>query len=898
MPLCRPKTARLVSAIVLVICALGVAGAAPAADAFPAAPVSPAMPYDPAFPAPRDSGPLSQQLSVVGDPRVAADLSPNGGMALDQSTWPSGVLAITGPLSRRLYLDAGFSQSRDALPSVTGTLRFDGGPLRMQAGDITANLAGGDFLQLNQPARGLQFDARTMRGAVTGIVSEVVAVTQTDTLAGTGTAGPYYLTGAPVAPGSEVASVDGVVLRRGIDYLIDYAGGSITLVGRVLAEGAQALVRYQPMRGRLAPGTLLGLRATLSPTHGLTLGLSHASGLRADAAGASAVDHAVTGLDFDWQDSRGLSFSLQGASSNGPAVPGVGSGALAAAASYAANRASASVRYQTVDAGFSQLDDSTQALPGRSLDWAATLIPLDAVSLFVSGADAVRSTDTRQPAAEGVRSQTIGIDIHPIGLPALVAQRTTQETRQPTGAGGDVTINDSVVASWVRGQFFASANLDRGSLISTPGDAPGGTAMRNTSQAASLNLTQRFGPRLETSLMLGANDQRSETDAGVVATGGRQLLASSTYQWSDRLSTTIHAQGTATYPMQGTEGAGSPAQTGEATGLTTSWRVLHGLDVQAGYATDWARTDAAGGVAGARQGARTLSLSGSFQPDTALSASASVNVRRHGQSADGTTSAGTDTSLLGYATFAPREGVSLSGSVSADTVDAGGAAPVQRSGMAALRGDWQATPTTAIGLSCSGRQYADADYGASGSATLAASATWRPRDAVAFGGYVAGQALRDPLVIGASRSYLAGANVECSPARHLNAALDAQRVWGSSVDGVSRLWQDEGLARRSSAAMADGAGWLPVAGDAVTLLAATARYSPWVGHDALIGGEVALGDGPAGTTRRSALRLGWHYRPDARLSIALDARLAGAVGMQDGLGYAERSLSFEGAWRF
>ncbi|MGD8241079.1 MAG: hypothetical protein PVH68_21175, partial [Armatimonadota bacterium] len=86
------------------------------------------------------------------------------------------------------------------------------------------------------------------------------------TLAGSGTAGPYSLKGAPIADGSEEVRVDEQVMQFGVDYVVDYETGKLYFEtdenpSRIIPNTSAITVRYRSRpRPRLGVGGLPGLQ--------------------------------------------------------------------------------------------------------------------------------------------------------------------------------------------------------------------------------------------------------------------------------------------------------------------------------------------------------------------------------------------------------------------------------------------------------------------------------------------------------------------------------------------------------------------------------------------------------------------------------------------------------------
>ncbi len=115
----------------------------------------------------------------------------------------------------------------------------------------------------------------------TGLPSTSVA--KTDQILGDGTPGPFYLTYRPVASGSELLMINGVLQARNTAYTINYDTGAILFTaGYAPPYGATVIVTYQVVE-----------------------------------QGSSATDSSVTGMDMEWQALHGLALNVQTAQSAG-----------------------------------------------------------------------------------------------------------------------------------------------------------------------------------------------------------------------------------------------------------------------------------------------------------------------------------------------------------------------------------------------------------------------------------------------------------------------------------------------------------------------------------------------------------------------------------------------------
>ncbi len=202
--------------------------------------------------------------------------------------------------------------------------------VQTQAGTINATVGGNDFTTINRPVQGFQMNGA---GGFTGLLSRVVPVAKMDNIVGQYSAGPYYLTGVPILPGSEVITVNGCKRTRSTDYTLDTTTGALVFTGtQFYGPNDHINAQYQTLANSDGCGQLTALRSSAPVGGGLSLGVSHVGFTGVQPL---AIDHQVDGLDMTYQPDAHLALNLQTAQSTGlrvapdtPAQPVVGEALL------------------------------------------------------------------------------------------------------------------------------------------------------------------------------------------------------------------------------------------------------------------------------------------------------------------------------------------------------------------------------------------------------------------------------------------------------------------------------------------------------------------------------------------------------------------------------------------
>ncbi|MCG9896223.1 MAG: hypothetical protein MH204_12180, partial [Fimbriimonadaceae bacterium] len=181
---------------------------------------------------------ISWHSHGVGGDREAFNLSTTYGLG-GQAWSDVGNIAVRGDKVLGLFtFDAVIQDSRFTDPQGQRfRLDYEEGPWSFAAGDIqTALVTGNRYAQFSKSVQGAQVGFRTRDFQVQAITSEAKGQARTISLAGTNSAGPYFLQSNQIIRGSERIEIDGELLTFGSDYTIDYDLGAVTFVNRETLE--------------------------------------------------------------------------------------------------------------------------------------------------------------------------------------------------------------------------------------------------------------------------------------------------------------------------------------------------------------------------------------------------------------------------------------------------------------------------------------------------------------------------------------------------------------------------------------------------------------------------------------------------------------------------------------
>ncbi|MBU0687556.1 MAG: hypothetical protein KKB81_06910 [Candidatus Margulisbacteria bacterium] len=138
------------------------------------------------------------------------------------------VLMITGKLSETLAVTYDLEQQPETPDKYNVKVKYNQHELTF--GDITANFSGNEFASISKYVNGVMFTSKDSWYDFM-LVPSVKGRSQTQALTtqiGNNTRGPYNLGHGSIMEGTERIELNGILLKRGVDYTIDYFEGIVT----------------------------------------------------------------------------------------------------------------------------------------------------------------------------------------------------------------------------------------------------------------------------------------------------------------------------------------------------------------------------------------------------------------------------------------------------------------------------------------------------------------------------------------------------------------------------------------------------------------------------------------------------------------------------------------------
>lgn len=200
---------------------------------------------------------------VEGDKEAFALLNYSG--LGDKRYTDIGAMSITGRNVGGLFnFNSTIIENRFADPQAErSSLDYDRKPLKINIGDIHGSLLNTNrFASFHKFLKGAQAQYQYGRFAVKGVTSEVRGSAKTLSIQGANSAGPYYLQHSQIVRGSEEVQVDGIAMRLGQDYVINYEVGTISFIGRIIPPTSTILVTFEALGFNAGFGRVVGMGAT------------------------------------------------------------------------------------------------------------------------------------------------------------------------------------------------------------------------------------------------------------------------------------------------------------------------------------------------------------------------------------------------------------------------------------------------------------------------------------------------------------------------------------------------------------------------------------------------------------------------------------------------------------
>lgn len=211
----------------------------------------------------------------------------------------------TDPQSKRVWLD----YRRDGLQVGYGDL--------MSASLLNSN----EFARYTRTLSGAMVGYNKGRLAVRAIRTETKSSARTRSLQGTNSPGPYFIGDSQIINDSEEVKVDGVSLKQGLDYTINYQIGSITFVSRVVPPTSTIAISYETLGFNNTAGVVQGAGLTYDFGKYGRMGVTAVEQKSGGGTGLNSRTDKFQGyestvspyiLDFDPMDSRPIIVKVNG----------------------------------------------------------------------------------------------------------------------------------------------------------------------------------------------------------------------------------------------------------------------------------------------------------------------------------------------------------------------------------------------------------------------------------------------------------------------------------------------------------------------------------------------------------------------------------------------------------
>ncbi|MFA4857894.1 MAG: hypothetical protein WC901_06155 [Candidatus Margulisiibacteriota bacterium] len=146
------------------------------------------------------------------------------------------ILAITGKLSENLSVGYDLEQQPESPDKYNVQVKYDNHKLTF--GDINVDISGNEFASISKFVNGVMFTSKDSWYDLT-LVPSAKGRSQSQgytTQNGTGIRGPYNLGHGSILEGTERIELNGILLKRGADYTIDYFDGRVTFANIITSD--------------------------------------------------------------------------------------------------------------------------------------------------------------------------------------------------------------------------------------------------------------------------------------------------------------------------------------------------------------------------------------------------------------------------------------------------------------------------------------------------------------------------------------------------------------------------------------------------------------------------------------------------------------------------------------
>lgn len=229
-------------------------------------------------------------------------------------------IQVRGNLGSSTEINAIFDDSNEREEDEKILLNLRGAKYKAALGRIDLNLDGTRFLINNKKALGAFYERNWDNWKAAFLISRSEGLEERQQFFGKGLQREYVLQKSPVVAGSESITLDGVKLNRGVDYRLDYEGGSIQLEHHLLPVEATSnlIVEYESSRdGSAYKNRVFGSRLSYDFAENHEIGLSFLmekdqidEGLMRSM---ESKPHQLNlyGLDLNWLDFHGIDLDLE-----------------------------------------------------------------------------------------------------------------------------------------------------------------------------------------------------------------------------------------------------------------------------------------------------------------------------------------------------------------------------------------------------------------------------------------------------------------------------------------------------------------------------------------------------------------------------------------------------------
>lgn len=489
-----------------------------------------------------------------------------------------------------------------------------------------------------------------------------------DQFLGTGTPGPFYLTYRPIVAASEVVTINGILQARGTAYTLDNTTGRLLFTsGNEPPINSTVIVRYAVTQTASAGGASRSVdgvdvnwqqgRVGLS----LQAAQSHAPQTQTIAAKQIADEQftvqagiPVTQQVFKLRNvpvqansdtvralalplARGAEYTINyqtgelrilrdniPISNTGPTlfvsysteartVTLQGNQAVSLTSTYNSEKVAANAGYRSVDQGFSPIERAGYRNVREGLDWGASYMPTQLLTLTVTG-DNTRlpynpyATSLSDEILMEEKNRSYGLEYRRPGWPIFNLRRTTRDSTQLGTQGlGDSTVADSLSLSWGTAPLNASLSLNRRNIDTKQlrysndpyqplPDTPAATDpiyhYQATTNDVALNLNYQPNDKLNIGANIAANAINSTTDGAAVKSSGQNAQVTSNYRVNEQLSLNANLNMRKTDATKTATGSDVPALTGSDLSLGADW---HTRDNKLSLGTNYTANSSKGG---------------------------------------------------------------------------------------------------------------------------------------------------------------------------------------------------------------------------------------------------------------------------------------------------------------